>query len=76
MGALIDRRQLDRANTRIEAGETEGARLVYAGKALQNDALKNGCFLEPTIFADVTMDMRIAREEIFGPHSFGARLER
>jgi betaine-aldehyde dehydrogenase len=67
MGALIDRRQLDRVNTYIEAGKAEGARLVYGGKAPLDDALKNGCFLEPTIFADVTMDMRIAREEIFGP---------
>ena len=44
-----------------------GARLVYGGKRPADPRLANGYFVEPTVFADVTDDMRIAREEIFGP---------
>lgn len=47
----------------ISSGKAEGARLVAGGNAVDS----KGYFLEPTIFADVTDDMRIAREEIFGP---------
>jgi betaine-aldehyde dehydrogenase len=67
MGSLIDRAQLDRVYGLIASAKAEGARLVYGGKAPQDEALKNGCYLEPTVFADVTMNMRIAREEVFGP---------
>ena len=47
----------------IEKGKAEGARLVAGGSRLDRD----GFFVEPTIFADVTDEMTIAREEIFGP---------
>jgi betaine-aldehyde dehydrogenase len=47
----------------IEKGQAEGARLVCGGKRLDRD----GFYLEPTVFADVTDDMVIAQEEIFGP---------
>jgi aldehyde dehydrogenase (NAD+) len=51
----------------IEAGKEEGAELVYGGRRPQTDELKNGYFIEPTIFAGVSNHMRVAREEIFGP---------
>ena len=48
--------------------EEDGARLVCGGKRAEvPDELKGGWYFEPTVFADVTPDMRIAQEEIFGP---------
>ncbi|HZV07164.1 MAG TPA: aldehyde dehydrogenase family protein [Gemmataceae bacterium] len=67
MGSLADRKQLERAWSYIDNAKAEGARLLCGGHQPDDPALKNGCFLMPTIFADVTMEMRIAREEIFGP---------
>jgi betaine-aldehyde dehydrogenase len=67
MGSMIDRKSVDRVKSYIESALSQGARLVYGGKEPTDPALKGGCYIEPTIFADVTMDMRIAREEIFGP---------
>jgi acyl-CoA reductase-like NAD-dependent aldehyde dehydrogenase len=49
----------------IRSGNEEGATLAAGGK--RPDAIAKGFFLEPTIFGDVRNDMRIAREEIFGP---------
>ncbi|WP_457947451.1 aldehyde dehydrogenase family protein [Pseudarthrobacter sp. alpha12b] len=52
----------------IESGLAEGARATTGGRAASlSGGLENGYFVEPTVFADVTPDMRIAREEIFGP---------
>jgi aldehyde dehydrogenase (NAD+) len=65
MGPLISARQLARVLEYIEIGKHEGARLVCGGKRAAH--LPRGYYLEPTIFADVTNDMRIAQEEIFGP---------
>ena len=67
MGSLIDRKALARVQSYIASAHEEGARLVFGGEPPQDPALANGSFMLPTIFADVTMDMRIAREEIFGP---------
>jgi len=67
MGALISEVQWERVMEFIEAGRREGARLITGGGRPQDPALARGWFIEPTIFADVTMQMRIAREEIFGP---------
>jgi betaine-aldehyde dehydrogenase len=67
MGAIISKAQLDKIMSYIDAGISEGARLVTGGKAPSDSRLANGFFVEPTVFADVTMKMRIAREEIFGP---------
>lgn len=66
-GSVISRTQLDKILHYIELGKAEGARLMAGGKRPDDPALAKGLFVEPTIFADVTMDMRIAREEIFGP---------
>jgi aldehyde dehydrogenase (NAD+) len=65
MGPLISARQLARVLGYIEIGKREGARLVCGGKSPAH--LQRGYYLEPTIFADVTNEMRIAQEEIFGP---------
>jgi betaine-aldehyde dehydrogenase len=67
MGAIISKAQRDKIMSYIELGKKEGARLITGGKAPDNPRLEKGFFIEPTIFADVTTDMRIAREEIFGP---------
>ncbi|WP_370401896.1 betaine-aldehyde dehydrogenase [Sulfitobacter sp. JB4-11] len=62
-GPMVSRRQLDIVLGYIEKGKAEGARLVTGGAAIEGA----GFFLQPTVFADVTDDMVIAREEIFGP---------
>jgi betaine-aldehyde dehydrogenase len=67
MGALVSRVQYERVLQYIAAAQTEGARLVYGGKRPAHCAAERGYFIEPTVFAEVTAPMRIAREEIFGP---------
>lgn len=63
MGALANRAQFDRVNRYIRQGVAEGARLLAGGAAEH----RTGFFVAPTLFADATNDMTIAREEIFGP---------
>ena len=60
---MVSQAQLDIVGRYIAKGEEEGARLAYGGKRLD----RPGNFLEPTVFADVTEDMEIFQEEIFGP---------
>ncbi|MEE9614963.1 MAG: aldehyde dehydrogenase family protein, partial [Thermodesulfobacteriota bacterium] len=67
VGPLINEQQMKKVLEYIEIGKKEGARLVTGGNRAEAGELKNGYFVEPTTFADVTPDMRIAREEIFGP---------
>lgn len=67
MGALISKQHQDKVLRYIAGAQREGARLVCGGKVPADPALRNGCFVEPTIFADVTPAMTIANEEIFGP---------
>jgi betaine-aldehyde dehydrogenase len=67
MGCLSSKAQLEKSLTYIRIGQDEGARLLYGGKRPADPALARGYFLEPTVFADVHDDMRIVREEIFGP---------
>ncbi len=67
MGALIYEAQMNKVLNYVEIGQEEGARLVTGGKRIEDGDLANGFFVRPTIFADVTNDMRIAQEEIFGP---------
>ncbi len=65
MGPVVNARQRDRVLSYIEIGKAEGARLLLGGgKPAQ---LEKGYYIEPTVFVDVTNDMRIAREEVFGP---------
>ena len=51
----------------IDLARAEGARCVLGGKRAAGTGLAQGLFVEPTIFVDVTNDMRIAQEEVFGP---------
>jgi acyl-CoA reductase-like NAD-dependent aldehyde dehydrogenase len=51
----------------IEAGKADGARVVTGGGRPSGPEFDKGFWIEPTVFADVTMDMRVAREEVFGP---------
>ncbi|MGC2162098.1 MAG: aldehyde dehydrogenase family protein [Silvibacterium sp.] len=62
-GPQVDDAQFNRVMGYIESGRTEGARLAAGG----NRVGSRGYFIEPTVFADVRDDMKIAREEIFGP---------
>jgi betaine-aldehyde dehydrogenase len=67
MGCLSSQAQFDKTLAYIKFGVEGGARLVYGGKRPSDAKLARGFFVEPTVFAEVTDDMRIAREEIFGP---------
>jgi betaine-aldehyde dehydrogenase len=67
MGAVISKPQLDKVLGYVELGKKEGATLVWGGKRPDDPKLANGFFVEPTVFTNVTQDMRIANEEIFGP---------
>lgn len=68
MGPLISARQRDKVLDLIRTGPAEGARLAAGGGVpdLPED-LREGFFLQPTVLADATMEMTVAREEIFGP---------
>jgi aldehyde dehydrogenase (NAD+) len=67
MGPLVSKQQLNSVLSYIESGVQEGARLVCGGKRRIVEGFENGYYIEPTIFAEVHNDMKIAREEIFGP---------
>ncbi len=67
VGALVSTKQRDRVKDYIEIGLGEGATLVVGGSAPDDAALADGAYLMPTVFDGVDNDMRIAREEIFGP---------
>ncbi len=67
MGPLVSKDHLAKVESYIKIGIDEGAKLVSGGKRPSAPELKSGNFLEPTIFDNVKPNMRIAREEIFGP---------
>ena len=67
VGPLINEGQREKVHEYVEIGQKEGATLVTGGQPYDKGECKNGWFYEPTIFTDVTPDMRIAQEEIFGP---------
>ncbi|SMR71825.1 betaine aldehyde dehydrogenase [Aliiroseovarius halocynthiae] len=62
-GPMVSEGQMNIVMNYIEKGKEEGARLAFGGARIDGD----GFYLQPTVFADVTDDMTIAREEIFGP---------
>ena len=66
LGAIVSQEQMQTVLSYVETGKREGAKLIAGGKRVSVDGGK-GFFLEPTIFGDVTNDMKIAQEEIFGP---------
>jgi betaine-aldehyde dehydrogenase len=68
IGPLVNDRQRDRVEGYLATGRAEGARVVVGGGWPRlPGVLSDGCFVEPTLFADVDNRMRIAQEEIFGP---------
>lgn len=66
-GPLVSAAHMQRVLEHIASGKAEGARLVCGGERLTDGALGKGCYVAPTIFSDCRDDMRIVREEIFGP---------
>jgi betaine-aldehyde dehydrogenase len=67
VGTLVSFKQRERVADYIEIGQREGATIVVGGSAPDDPALAGGAYLMPTVFDGVSNDMRIAREEIFGP---------
>lgn len=67
LGPLVSREQLDRVTSFVEEGRAAGARVVLGGEPPSVPGLEAGFFIAPTVFQDVTPDMRIGQEEIFGP---------
>ncbi|MFJ7726915.1 aldehyde dehydrogenase family protein [Neobacillus sp. NPDC097160] len=67
VGPVINRSSLERIDEYVKIGQEEGAKLLTGGKVAAENGLDSGNFYLPTIFTDVTPDMRIAKEEIFGP---------
>jgi aldehyde dehydrogenase (NAD+) len=67
MGPSVDEGQFKTVLSYIDIGREDGATLVCGGSRAEGDGLDKGYFVQPTVFDRVTPDMRIAREEIFGP---------
>jgi aldehyde dehydrogenase (NAD+) len=67
LGPVVSAEQLERVTGYMALGREQGARAVTGGQRLTSGTLAQGYYVEPTVFADVQDDMRIAREEIFGP---------
>ncbi len=67
MGPLVTRQHLDKVRAYVDQGVAEGANLVVDGRDLKLQGYENGYFLGPCLFDNVTPDMTIYREEIFGP---------
>lgn len=67
MGSQINERQLEKILKYVEIGKEEGAVILTGGKRAVVPGFEKGAFMEPTLLANVTNDMRVAREEIFGP---------
>ena len=65
MGALVEPRHLDRVMGYVEIGRQEGARVALGGR--RAEIVPGGCYMEATVLDEVSRDMRVAREEIFGP---------
>ncbi|MCB8882106.1 aldehyde dehydrogenase family protein [Acidisoma cellulosilytica] len=66
IGPMVSQTQWDRVQAYIRLGQAEGATLLTGGEG-RPDGLNRGWFVKPTVFAEVSNQMRIAREEIFGP---------
>ena len=66
MGPLVNKKQFDKVQNYIKKGIEEGAKLIAGGPGYP-EGISEGYFVKPTIFADVSNDMAIAKDEIFGP---------
>ncbi|QCJ01219.1 aldehyde dehydrogenase family protein [Agrobacterium larrymoorei] len=67
IGPLVSAQQLERVAKYADIGKAEGATTAVGGNRILTDGLNDGYFFEPTVFANVTNNMAIAKEEIFGP---------
>jgi acyl-CoA reductase-like NAD-dependent aldehyde dehydrogenase len=67
MGPLVSEEQLRKVERYVQIGQREGARMVCGGARPDDPELANGFYFSPTVFADVSNQMQIAQEEIFGP---------
>ncbi|MDT7541777.1 MAG: alpha-ketoglutaric semialdehyde dehydrogenase [Acidobacteriota bacterium] len=67
MGPLVDSNQFKSVLRYIDVGREDGAEMICGGGIAEGAGLRKGYFVKPTVFANVTPEMRIAREEIFGP---------
>jgi len=67
MGPLVNRGRVHAVHQYTQVGQQEGAKLLTGGTSLNNGDYSQGAFYNPTVFTDVSPDMRIAREEVFGP---------
>ncbi len=67
VGPVINKPQLEKDVMYVEIGKKEGARLTLGGEVLKGGMYDEGYFFSPTVFEDVTPEMRIFKEEIFGP---------
>jgi acyl-CoA reductase-like NAD-dependent aldehyde dehydrogenase len=67
MGPINSKAQFEKVKSYIKLGQEEGAKLVFGGGRPAGEQFQRGYWVEPTVFTNVTMSMRLAREEIFGP---------
>lgn len=67
LGPIANEMQFNKVLDYFKVAEADGAKLMTGGKRAEGEGLENGFYVEPTIYVDVNNDMRIAREEIFGP---------
>jgi len=67
ISAVVSHDHMDRILNYIKMGQAEGATLAYGGQRLTDAPFDQGAYVQPTIFTDVSNDMKIAQEEIFGP---------
>ncbi len=75
LAPVINEAQKNRVLEYISVGQQEGAKILHGGEEVTGDGLENGYFVAPTVFDEMTADMRIAREEIFGPVTGIMRVE-
>ncbi len=66
-GPLVSEEHCQKVVSYLKLGQQEGARLLAGGHRISHGALAKGCYVEPTVFSDCHDEMRIVREEIFGP---------
>ncbi|EJP76302.1 MULTISPECIES: aldehyde dehydrogenase family protein [Campylobacter] len=67
MGSQINKKQAEQILNYVEIGKKEGAKVAVGGEAYTANGCDKGAFVKPTLLTDVTNDMRVAQEEIFGP---------
>jgi acyl-CoA reductase-like NAD-dependent aldehyde dehydrogenase len=67
MGPINNKQQFGKVQFYIDLAKKEGAKLLHGGGVPKGDDFKRGYWVEPTVFGDVNMSMRIAKEEVFGP---------